>query len=171
MNTTRTFHQALLHLAADLLDVASATFANHGCNDLETPEWFGDFNLRDFADLMDEHNSGGKTGDALTTWRAEHPDDATDADKIRHYMTDFAAMSTLAYGLRKMAAAPPDANLYDQRGLSCSSVEIERIVSGPGEPSRTASEVIGGVVRIGRPVEVNFMTERRQRLAEQLAAE
>ena len=92
MTTTRTFHQAFLHLAADLLDVASATFANHGCNDLKTPEWFGDFNLRDFADLMDEHNSGGKTGEALAAWRAEHPDDATDADKIR----DFEAKRRIA---------------------------------------------------------------------------
>lgn len=170
MSTIRTFHQAFLHLAADLLDVASATFANHGCNDLKTPEWFGDFNLRDFADLMDEHNSGGKTGEALAAWRTEHPDDATDADKIRHYMTDFAAMSALAYGLRKMADAPPDANLYDRRGLGCGNVEIEYIVSGADEPTQTAKHVIGGVVRIGRPVEVNFMTERRQRLAERLAA-
>lgn len=41
-------------LIAKLLDMAADTYSNHGCNDLDTEEFFGEFTPADRAKLLHE---------------------------------------------------------------------------------------------------------------------
>lgn len=95
----------LLILAADLLRLASNEFSNHGCNDFKTPPDMTDEDLQAIADLLDMSNFKDiKTKDELDQLRKDWPDDVTDVDAIRTYMTDFTLMRAMEFMLRREAA-------------------------------------------------------------------
>jgi hypothetical protein len=48
-----------LLLAADLLDMASSEFANHGCNDFDTPEGWSAAEVEEFGKALEDWNSDG----------------------------------------------------------------------------------------------------------------
>jgi len=96
----------LLILAADLLRLASNEFSNHGCNDFKTPSDMTDEDLQAIADLLDMSNFKDiTTAEELAQLRKDWPDDVTEIDAIRTYMTDFMLMRAMELMLRREAAA------------------------------------------------------------------
>ena len=88
-----------LKLAAELLDMASDVFGNHGCNDFKMSGRFTDEERAAIADLMNCQNLGK---DYKST-HASDDDDVRTAEQIKDYACDFALMDAMAYMLRKMA--------------------------------------------------------------------
>lgn len=94
----------LLILAADLLQLASNEFSNHGCNDYKTPPDMTDEDLQDIADLLDMSNFKDiTTREELAKIREDWPDDVTDVDSLRAYMMDWMLMRAMEFMLRREA--------------------------------------------------------------------
>ena len=88
-----------LRLAAELLELASDTFGNHGCNDFKMTGRFTDEERIALADLMNRQNLGP---DYKTKYAPDH-DDVDTAERIKYYTQDFALMDAMAFMLREMA--------------------------------------------------------------------
>ena len=90
----------LLNLAADLLDMASEVFSNHGCNDFKMAGRFTDEDLAAIADLMNRSN----LGDDYAVDYGPDDDDVVSVDRLREWAQDDHLMDAMAHGLRVMAS-------------------------------------------------------------------
>lgn len=88
-----------LRLAAELLNMASDKFGNHGCNDFKMTGRFTDEERADLADLMNRQSLGP---DYKTKYAPGH-DDIDTAERLKDYACDFALMDTMAFMLQEMA--------------------------------------------------------------------
>lgn len=88
---------ALLLLAADLLELASRAFGNHGCNDYDLPRDMKAGDIESLAALCNRWNF--QNVDPANV----DPDELKTAKDLRRGASDFVIMSALAFGLREMA--------------------------------------------------------------------
>lgn len=85
-NCTGVSNNKLLNLAADMLELASDQFANHGCNDWSFPSNWTKKEMEEFCEVYHLFNGDPE----------EHSDDNL-------YLPDYAVMSFLAFILRNGA--------------------------------------------------------------------
>jgi hypothetical protein len=92
-------HATFLRLAAELLDLASDTFGNHGCNDFKMADRFTEEERIVLADMMNRQNLGPD----YKTEYAPDDDDLMTADRLKDWAMDFCLMDAMALMLREMA--------------------------------------------------------------------